>query len=402
MICEEIKISLHDYIDQQLNDQMKREIAFHLRTCENCLAEYKRLMQFFLYLKELPVVLEPPKDIIEGVRSELLRQSTIQYEEMHPEKDQNKKKIQKARDKQENLQLERKNALKNNLSRKYTYQRSPFITSSKELKKLLLTILPLLLVAIGYFIYDLQKNNYPWDIKNISGVLLINGNNITGNVLNQGEILATEDSSSATVLIPKVGALELGSSSVVQLTKAKDGANQVRINRGIISIINSNEMPELIVESGNLNIIDRGGEFTVYANDYNDAIIFVKYGFVEIEFNGETFYVDENYSCRIKSGFRPGIPFHKNASDTLKAAIEEFDYKNGGENSVEKIISAAKEYDVLTLLALIPQVKQLQRQIIFQEISNRFPPPENVTRAGILRLEKEMLYRWWVEIEWQL
>lgn len=401
MTCEEVKISLHDYVDQQLNDQMKREIAFHIRSCENCLTEYKKLTKFFLYLKEFPAVQEPPKDIVEMVRITLLHQSNQLYDAKHRDDSPRGRKLRQEKEKQARILYNQQKAGERR-DKKQKVKNPSFFTLNKELKRTIITLLPLFAIALGYFIYDLHKYNYPWEVRNINGVLLINGTTIANGNWSQDETLTTEDNSSATVLIPKIGTLDIGPLSVLNLVRAKDGSNEIQINRGTVTINNSIDMPELIVKAENVDIIDRGGQFTVQNTGYEGAIISVKFAFVELEYNGDTYYIDENYSCKVRSGFRPGIPFHKDASDSLKAAIENFDYKNGGESAVEKIIALAKEHDALTLLALIPQVKQLQRQIIFQEISNRFPPPESVTRAGILRLEQEMLYRWWVEIEWQI
>jgi hypothetical protein len=86
----------------------------------------------------------------------------------------------------------------------------------------------------------------------------------------------------------------------------------------------------------------------------------------------------------------------------LKSEVEKFDYENGGDDSIQKIISTANKEDILTLLALIPNASQLQRQVLFQVIANHYPPPTGVTRMGIIKADFEMLYKWWDEIEWQI
>jgi hypothetical protein len=128
----------------------------------------------------------------------------------------------------------------------------------------------------------------------------------------------------------------------------------------------------------------------------------VEFGFVEIGYKNQSYFVSEGYVCEIKNNYPPGIPYRLNASDTLKNEVEKFDYENGGDDSVQKIISTAHNEDMLTLLALIPNTSQLQRQLLFQVVANHYPPPSGVTRMGIIKADSEMLNKWWEEIEWQI
>ncbi|MHB8930668.1 MAG: anti-sigma factor family protein, partial [Melioribacteraceae bacterium] len=73
MNCEEVKISLHDFVDETLDGFMKREVETHLRTCDNCFNEYKKIRNFFDILKNLPYTIEPPKGIVESFSAELLK-----------------------------------------------------------------------------------------------------------------------------------------------------------------------------------------------------------------------------------------------------------------------------------------------------------------------------------------
>jgi hypothetical protein len=403
MICEEVKISLHDYIDEMLDDFTKREVEQHIRSCNVCIKEYKKLMGFFDRLKELPIIIDPPKDIIEVVHAKLLNLSEPVKILDAKQLLKNTRKIQKERDRQEK-ELKKQSVVlrKIKTTQKIIKRRGYSHNPNSSLKKTLLFILPLLSIALGYFLYDLHKYNYPWKVVSVEGVQKINGSIIQNDLWSQGGLLSTDSHAKAMVVVPNVGSLEVGNNSRLILEKGKEGANVVGIGKGTVKIVNAVNMPELTFIIGQNKVLDRGGEFLTEVDNNGNAKINVKFAFVEIIYNDDHFYVDENYQCELNVGRRPGIPYYKDASDTLKAAIESFDRLNGGEAAVEKIISFCKEKDVLTLLALIPYVPQLQRQILFQEISNYFPPPESITRAGIIRLDKEMLYKWWEEIEWQL
>lgn len=401
MTCEEVKISLHDYFDNTVDQFTKRDIEYHIRNCEVCKKEYQKLFVFFDRLKKTPFVIDPPKDILDIIRSELLGMSESSIKE--PKKSlKNTLKILKENDKQEK-HVKKKNAAFGRIkTRKVFKDQSLKRRNKSSVKNIMLTLLPLFIIAVGYFVYDLQKYNYPWSVRSLEGNQKINGNSVQNDLWNPGSTLSTDENARAKVNVPNIGTIEVGSGSSLILEKAKEGSNTVVMEKGSIRVVNSTNMPSLTIKIGVHKILDRGGEFSVETDKLGNAGINVKYAFVEIVFNDNHYFLKENYSCSLRVGKEPGIPIHKNASDTLKTAIESFDVLNGGDQALDKIIRSYKESDVLTLLALIPKVSQLQRQIIFQEISNHFPPPETITRAGIIRLDKDMLYKWWEEIEWQI
>jgi len=161
-------------------------------------------------------------------------------------------------------------------------------------------------------------------------------------------------------------------------------------------------MPSFKISLPNSVVIDKAGIFYLSVDNNQNARVKVETGFVEINYNDHSTFVKEGFVCDIKNNYRPGTPLRIDAPDTLKREVEKFDYFNGGEESVKKIILLARDFDMLTLLAMIPFAPQQQREMLFQTVVNYFPPPLGVTRLGVINNDKEMLYKWWEEIEWQL
>ncbi len=405
MNCEEVKISLHDFVDEQLDGFMRRSVEFHLRTCDTCFNEFKKIRMFFDMLKDLPYAIEPPEEIVNTFSTQLLSRSLKDEPPESANRAGDAKKIKRERSKQEK-QLERaRGALRKSfVSKSMIISRNiPSLPSlSFNWNKFLIPLLPLVLIAVGYFIYDYQKYNSPWKVLTLMGSVTINGHRDNAGQLMQGQSLLTEIFSKAGLRVPKVGFIEVTENSLIVLAKAKDGDNRIILRHGSINVTNTSNMPYFSIEVKNYIVIDRGGEFRVSIDDQDNAKIFVKYGFTEIGKKDEIIYLDEGYNCEIRSGFKIGTPYREDASFELKEEIANFDYNNGGENSINKIMELAEAEDILTLLALIPNSSQLRRQLLFQAIANKFPPPESVTRMGILKADPQMLYLWWQEIEWQL
>ena len=404
MNCEEVKIGLHDFVDELSDGFMKREIEVHLRTCDKCFNEYKKLKNYFDKLKDLTNTVEPPEGIIQAFSSKLLERSI---------KDELKEKIASNPEKikEEQINLEKSVLGSSDTLRKKTLSMtlmasgiSKAILSPSRINwsRIILIFLPIVLLAIAYLVYDLQKNNSPWKIKTAEGRILINGKDNSSGTISEGESLLSGDNSKAEILIPRLGSIVVYQNSIIVLKKAKDGDNRIRLEKGSIKIKNISEEPDFAVDLKNNSIIDQGGEYTVSVDEFENVNISVNFGFTEINNNNESYFLNEKYVCDIMNGNKPGIPYRSDAPDTLIQEIKKLDYNNGGNNSIDNIISMAQKSDMLTLLAIIPRASQIKREVLFQTITNHFPPPENVTRMDILKADKKMLQIWWEAIKEQL
>ncbi|MDQ7816318.1 MAG: zf-HC2 domain-containing protein [Melioribacteraceae bacterium] len=406
MNCVEIKINLHDFVDELIDDEGKKEIENHLKTCNSCFAEYKRIRKFFDKLKNIPYTIDPPATIIEQLSAELLKRAAADVKEELSKPQINIKKIKREQIKQEKeLQKVRGVIRKSNVTRSiFTTKLTRPLPSrySLSLTKTIWTLLPIVLIAVGYFIYDFMLINSPWKVRTVAGSVAINGQISLSERWDEGENLAIDEFSKVVINIPKTGRLEVEPNSFLILLKAKDKSNRIKLLRGAIQVINTSLMPYLTIELNDAVIHDRGGTFNLLIDDNSNAKVYVEYGYLEIEQKGRTYFLDEGYICELRTSMHPGTPYRADASEILKSEVAKFDYENGGDTSIGKIISNARESDLLTLLALIPRSAESYRSILFNKITAYYPPPPGVTQEGIIKLDRDMLERWWFEIEWQI
>jgi hypothetical protein len=405
MTCEEVKISLHDYIDEHLDLLEKKEIEAHLRGCDKCHNEITRLRNYFNTIKSIPYTIEAPEEIIQKFSRDLIslsreepggKNTSFAFEDEKIRKEQ--KKFEKK------LKSERGPSRKSDVSATIVRNSTGGFKSLSYIEWKKFIIMPVLIAAgfAGYFIYDFQKYNSPWDIQLKTGTAIVNGRlNSTGKI-SQGESLSLDKQSVAVIEVPNTGNVEVNSSSYIVLEEAKNGANRIRVKEGSIRVVNSADIPDLRITVNSSLITDKSGIFTVDIDEASNAKINVEKGYLEIPSVRGSYNLAAGYMCEIKNNHSPGTPYRIDAADTLKNEVDRFDYYNGGDLSVRNIISIAGKKDMLTLLAMIPAVSQLQRQILFQSIANHFPPPTSVTRLGIMKADGEMLYKWWEEIVWQL
>lgn len=406
MNCEEVKISLHDFVDELLDDNRKREIEIHLKSCNNCFAEYKRIKKFFDKLKDMPYTIEPPTDVIAMLSDELLKKAVADSVEEKAQPKVNIRKLKREQIKQEKLLKNARGAIrKSHVTKSIFTTRISSPVSTKiglDLQKTILTLLPLVLIAVGYFIYDFTLLNSPWKVRTIMGNVIINGRVSTTERWEEKESLVTDSYSKAVINVPNTARIEVGENSFLILQKAKDKQNRIKLVKGNLRVINNNLMPYLSIEVDNSVIHDRGGTFEIKIDDNSITSLKVEYGYLEIEQKGRSYFLDEGYICDIHPNSHPGTPYRIDSSNELKNEVKKFDYENGGDNSVQQIISLATESDMLTLLALIERVSESYRSILFNKIAAYYPPPAGVTLEGVVKLDRDMLEKWWFEIEWQI
>lgn len=404
--CEEIKINLHNYLDGNLNKVTSKEMEVHLKSCPECFKKYTKTASILDQLKDLPGVVDLPFNIREKLSEEFMKISGGAKFDETPIPKQKEKKLKK-----EKIRLEKELKKPKGIKRRNTVLRTKMTRprdtraifyAGINIKRIAIVVLALFLVAGSYTAYDLLKINSPWEVEWKYGAYLINGVENANLELSKNETLRTPDSSAVILFVPQTGRIELNSNSSVTLINPKNGDNIVKLNSGKIKVITTAIVPYLKVNYRDLIIRDIGGVFTITSYSKETANIFVDFGMVEIFYKTESFRLDEGYNCEIIGGKKPGIPFRFDATDSLKKLIHAFNNAEEGDSYVEAIIAQSGASDALTLLALIPKVQPIKRQLIFQKINNYFPLPKEVTRMGIVTLDADMLEAWWNDIEWKI
>jgi len=71
MTCQELDLRLDDWIDGALPAEAAREVEEHLRGCEACRAEERRLRQLLAHAAALPRSVAPPRDLWPEIAEEL-------------------------------------------------------------------------------------------------------------------------------------------------------------------------------------------------------------------------------------------------------------------------------------------------------------------------------------------
>jgi hypothetical protein len=240
------------------------------------------------------------------------------------------------------------------------------------------------------------QNNLPsWKVETIAG----NPTLAEKGKLTVGEFLETNSNSRAKIEVADIGQVEIAPNSRVQLVKTNSNEHRLSLTRGVLQAKILAPPRLFIVDTPSAVAVDLGCEYTLEVDRDGNSKLHVTSGFVALERDGRESIVPAGAMCLTKKGKGLGTPFSDDSSTQFRAALFNFDFASGGNESLQTIIKESNLYDSLTLWHLLSRVPKTEREKIFDALAVHVKPSANITREGILGLDKKMLDAWWTEIE---
>lgn len=246
------------------------------------------------------------------------------------------------------------------------------------------------------------QNDLPsaWNVEAIAGTPKAGNRTIIKNgKLTVGETLETDANSRAKIQVANIGQVEISPNSRVQLIKTNSKEHRLSLERGILQAKILAPPRLFIVDTPSAVAVDLGCEYTLEVDEEGSSKLHVTSGFVALEKSGRESIVPAGASALTKKGKGLGTPFSDDSSAELQNALYKFDFANGGDEALQTIIKESNLYDSLTLWHLLSSVSNDEREKVFDALAAHVKPPPEITKQGVLRLNKKMLAAWWKEIE---
>lgn len=285
--------------------------------------------------------------------------------------------------------------------------------------KILIPVAALFLIAITIsFIYwrnisndfaEKQPNVNPiqenistneWDIQTLSGIPKTDNQAIgeTGTFA-VGETLETDSNSSAMVKVADIGRVEVKPNSRVQFVKTDSTEHRLSLEKGKLEAFITAPPRLFMVDTPSAVAVDLGCAYTLEVDENGDSKLHVTSGFVALERDGAESIVPVGAMAITKKGKGIGTPFAENASAEYQNALNKFDFENGGNESLQTLLKNPNIKTSITLWHLLSRVSEDKREEVFNKLNSVVKIPKDVTKEGILNLDKEMLIIWRLTIE---
>lgn len=240
-----------------------------------------------------------------------------------------------------------------------------------------------------------------WEVAPLAGAPRVGSKQLEGSGrLAVGEWLETDASSRARVNVADIGEVDVGPNSRVRLLSTRSTEHRLALERGRLHAMIDAPPRLFIVETPSATAIDLGCSYTLEVDEAGRSRLHVTSGWVALARKGREAIVPAGAVCLTEPGKGPGTPYFEDASPAFRAALTRLDFHGGGSKDLEVVLREAREYDTLTLWHLLSTLRGAERARVYDRMAVLVPPPQGVTRAGVLKLNRAMLQLWAQELEW--
>ncbi len=254
-------------------------------------------------------------------------------------------------------------------------------------------------VLVGGWLY-LRPPAPAWDVARLAGAPRIGAERIgpTGR-LAVGEWLETDGNSRAQIKVARIGQVDIDPGTRVRLIETRATEHRLELARGTLHARIFAPPRLFFVNTPSAVAADLGCAYTLEVDDAGRSLLHVTTGFVALERAPRESIVPAGAACATTPATGPGTPYFEDASDDFLNALAVFDFKQGGDDALNTVLTQARVRDTLTLWHLLPRVDEAQRARVYARLAQLSPPPQDITRTGVLSLDERMLTHWKNDLE---
>lgn len=266
----------------------------------------------------------------------------------------------------------------------------------------------LVVAALGVWWFSRQgfKNKPFWEVQQLAGAPRIGTERIRKQArLGVGEWLETDATSRAQIAVGSIGRVDIDENTRVRLLETQPTEHRLELARGKMSATIWAPPRLFFVDTPSAVAADLGCAYTLEVDDHGAGLLRVTSGWVALELQDRESMVPAGAACETRPGVGPGTPYFEDTAPSFRAALEQMDF--GGDaaaraSALNSMLIEARARDTLTLWHLLARVDGVDRERVYDKIASFVPPPDGVTREGVLKLDQAMLDRWKdaLEVTW--
>jgi hypothetical protein len=257
--------------------------------------------------------------------------------------------------------------------------------------------------VVGFVIYEKQHQLQPgesWNVSRLAGTPRI-GRKVVGDnggSLLVGQRLETDGQSRAQLKAEGVGQIEVDPDTRVRLV-TMGALKRIALDRGTIHAFIWSPPGQFVVDTPSATTVDLGCAYTLQVDDSGAGTLRTTLGWVGFKFNGREAFIPTGAVCSTRPRVGPGTPYFEDTSAEFQTALTRFDFEDtNAEQRAEDlsiVLKRARKRDALTLWHLLSRVEPDQRGRVCDRLAEFAPPPQGVSKDGVLQLDQAMLDSWW-------
>ena len=297
---------------------------------------------------------------------------------------------------------------------RYEQQVPPTPIAARRWKIPSLAVAALIAISVSVAWMVLQSNGVPfkgkefqegaWNVVALKGTATIDSVPMAGEGwLGVGGWLETDNGSEVRLEVADIGDVTVHANSRLQLmTSRANKEHRLQLAHGAIEAFIWAPPKLFFVHTASATAVDLGCHYLLEVDEDGTGRLEVLSGWVAFERDDRESTVPQGGVCQTRPDIGPGTPYFKDVSDEFADALSEFDFGDGGDHAIQRILQDARLRDTLTLWHLLSRVDRSQREHVFDRMASFAPLPAGLTREGVLELNEQMLEDWWdaLKVTW--
>jgi len=264
----------------------------------------------------------------------------------------------------------------------------------------------LLALGVGIFVSFRPQAIAPeagWSVSSLEGAPQIGTQILSADhaatKLQVGQTLTTNSSSRASLSQTDLGEIKVDPNSQLRLLQSGPNRKRIQLDLGTIHAYIWAPPTQFVVDTPSATAVDLGCAYTLQVAVDGSGSIRTTLGWVGFHLNSRDSFIPAGAMCHTRRNVGPGTPYFEDATPRFRESLAEFD--SAGENSEDQdvslssVLAQARAKDALTLWHLLSRTTGRNRHLVYHRLADLAPPPQGVTRDGILQLDPHMLDLYW-------
>jgi len=260
-----------------------------------------------------------------------------------------------------------------------------------------------LIAAVAALLIGIRHGATAWSVAVLDGRPTVDRLAVDGHgTLSVGQLLVTDASSRALIDVGDIGSVEVDPNSRVRMVSARSTDHRIELQRGGVRAMIFAPPRQFTVDSPSATATDLGCVYTLRVAADGAGLLHVESGWVAFANEGRESFVPAGASAQTRRGLGPGTPYLDDADPRLREALPRVDFESPGSPdraaALDTVLHSARPRDGITLWHLLSRVSSDERARVFDRLAELVPPGSTVTRAGVLRGDRQMLENWWDQL----
>ena len=246
---------------------------------------------------------------------------------------------------------------------------------------------------------DAPAGKASWQVSVLIGTPRIGASALVGGGrIAVGQTLTTGAGARARMEVSDIGQVTVDEQTRVRLVETRDGHHRLALERGTLHAAIAAPPGQFVVSTPSATATDLGCIYSLQVNDDGSGMLSVEAGWVAFEERGRESFVPAGASARTDRVNGPGTPRYDDTEPAFRQAIDDVDNRRDVSRraaALHVVLEHARGRDAMTLWHLIPRVSGADRIAVVDALASRVPPPADVSRDAVLRLDRAALDQWW-------